>query len=145
MILSTSGKKRMRNTILWYTVATIFCVAFTNIYAVFGHGVSSQYMTYMFLYPLVGGAILLAVMLIQQKSQKEHAYHRASYNLYNSAIASFTIGSMLQGIFEIAGTNSGFITVYYIAGFVLILLSIVFLLTKRKKVSKNYHKERVQA
>lgn len=145
MILSTSAEKRFKNTILCYSLATIFCILFTNIYAIFGHGVSSLYMSYMFLYPLIGGVVLFLVLYAGRKSLHKKSYHRASYNLYNSGVVCFTVGSMLQGIFEIAGTNSGYILVYYIAGGTLILVSIVCFLLENKKSGKNNYKESVQA
>lgn len=37
-----------------YLAATVFTIIIDRIYAVFGHGVSSRNMSWMFLYPLVG-------------------------------------------------------------------------------------------
>jgi len=78
-------------------------------------------MTYMFLYPLIPGALVFLIFTLTGIKKPD----RISYNLYNSGIAALTIGSLLQGIFKIAGTSSSFIIVYWIAGFTLIGLGVI--------------------
>ena len=58
-------------------------------------------MTLMFLYPLVGGAAIYLVFgLIFKKI--DYKSLRIYFNIYNSGIATLTIGSLLKGIIVIA-------------------------------------------
>ena len=44
-------------TALAYAAASAYCVLFDRLYALFGHGVYSGWMSLMFLYPLAGSAL----------------------------------------------------------------------------------------
>ena len=52
-------RKKFLKTIEIFIMITIFTFIFNKVYGIFGHGVTSPYMTYMFLYPLVGGVLFL--------------------------------------------------------------------------------------
>jgi hypothetical protein len=85
-----------------------FCLIAANVYALFGHGVRSASMDFMFLYPLLGGTavfILLAAAL-PRLPERFRRISRTGYNLYHSGIAALTAAAMLTGIMEIAGTSS---------------------------------------
>ena len=43
---------------------------------------------------------------------------------YNLGVLTWTMGSMLKGIFQIAGTASSYITIYWFAGAILIMIGI---------------------
>lgn len=109
-------KKYNRKTIFVYLAVTVFTILVERVYSIFSHEVSSPYMTWMFLYPLMGGAFYyFAIGLLLPEAYKEKEY-RLFYNLYNSGIALLTVGSFEQGIFEIAGTNSPYVKYYFILG-----------------------------
>lgn len=117
-----------------YIIASISAVIFDRIYSLFSHGVSSAYMTFMFLYPLVGGALVYCLIYFFQKNLKFENL-RLSFNFYNSGIAILTIGSLLEGILQIAGTSSDYTIYYFIFGFLISLISfsvITIKLTKNK-------------
>ena len=101
---------------------TVFCLLCAIIYNYFGHGVHSVHMDYMFLYPLILG-VLFYVNLNQILQVK--VVSRLFFNTYNSGIVTLIIGSMLKGIFEIAGTRSPYTRIYMWVGIGLILIGII--------------------
>lgn len=108
-----------------YLAATVFTIIIDRIYAVFGHGVSSRNMSWMFLYPLVGGFAFYLILGMVFPWITQSAGFRLFRNLYNSSIAIFTVTSFMKGIFEIAGTNSPYILWYQIAGGIFLGLGIL--------------------
>jgi hypothetical protein len=101
-----------------YLCVAGLCVVITNVYALFGHGVRSDAMDFMFLYPLVGGGVFLCIFLLLKKHETDPGF-RFCRNAYNSGLAALTAGALLQGIVEIAGTGSGLIRYFFIAGYAL--------------------------
>lgn len=124
MILFTSATKPVRSrqilkTTIVYLAVSGFCFLFAWVYSLYGHGVYSVYMTYMFLYPLLGGVLpfLLLWIFVPQADTVRH--YRFCYNGYHSGIAALAVGSTLNGIFRIAGTSSPYTIVFYIVGWLL--------------------------
>ena len=94
-----------QKTGITYLIATVAMVILEKIYRLFGHGVTSPAMTWMFLFPLAGG--LLIYLVNRAKVDIEDAERLRSFsNLYHSGIATLTVGSFLKGVLEIAGTDS---------------------------------------
>ena len=110
-----------------YLAASVLCIAATNVYALFGHGVRSAAMDFMFLYPLLGGSLVFfAIASLPAALAKKIARRsRLGYNLYNSGIASLTSAAMLTGVMEIAGTGSRWIQLIKALGIALLAASIV--------------------
>ena len=107
---------RKNKTVPVYLAVAIVTIIIDKVYAIFGHGVKSQDMTWMFLYPLVGGfAFYLVIGMVFPWIEQLTGY-RLFFNLYNCGIAIFTITSFMKGVFEIAGTNSPYIIWYQVAG-----------------------------
>ena len=138
MILSTSvtnlGKKRFKKTVISYTLITIFFFAFSRIYESFSYGETSVHMHYLFAVPLVGGIIL--VILLKALPQ----FSRISFNLWNSAVAIITAGTLFRGIVNLSGRSTALDAPYWYVGIgfsVLAILSIFikpFLTNQRTKV-----------
>lgn len=103
---------RKKKSMLGYVIASIVCLIINYIYSKFGHGVTSNYMTYMFIYPLFGGALLT---MLNKKNNK------SASNLFNCGIVTLVLGSFINGVLEIAGAMSNFIMIYYIFGIILIV------------------------
>ncbi|WP_312648783.1 hypothetical protein [Aminipila sp.] len=112
-ILDIKEKTNLIKGFYGMTIATVFCVLFAVTYNHFGHGVQSFYMTYMFLCPLILGMMFYGAILFIPKAKN---ISRISFNIYNSGVATLTIGSMLMGIFEIAGTASEYVIAYGVLG-----------------------------
>jgi len=136
--LSTSvtnlGKKRFKKTAISYTLITIFFFAFSRIYESFSYGETSVHMHYLFAVPLVGGITL--VILLKALPQ----FSRISFNLWNSAVAIITAGTLFRGIVNLSGRSTALDAPYWYVGIgfsVLAILSIFikpFLTNQRTKV-----------
>ena len=119
----------MRSVVL-YLAVTLFCGLFSAVYEHFSHGVDSDYMIWLFAIPLLGG--VLPFLLIRLFSLPFP--NRLSLNAYNSAVATFTVGCCMQGVFEIYGTVSSLLPYYFYAGAVLAFFGIaVYLLSTMKR------------
>jgi hypothetical protein len=129
--LDTHKSKR-----LWpYLVASLICVIVANVYALFGHGVRSSAMEYMFLYPLIGGFIIKFLSTLV-RGEYAHGRKRVGVNLYNSGLAALTCGALLRGIVEIAGTDSVYIRWFFIAGWVMAAIGIAGVIWRENKLRK---------
>jgi hypothetical protein len=122
--LFTSVKKKPKQvrqplkTALVYLMLSAFCILFDNVYAIFGHGVRSASMSLMFLYPLLGGALVFFLLRLFVPDADQVRHYRFSYNIYNSGIAVLTVRSLLDGIFEIAGTSSDYLAYFTLFGWI---------------------------
>lgn len=121
-------RKKFFKTIVIFSIMTIFTFIFDKVYGIFGHGVTSPYMTYMFLYPLLGGALFYGIIMLLIPSIVNKKRYRFFYNIYNSGIAVLTVGSFLRGIMEIAGTFSTYLMAYTLVGWLCIIISISVLI-----------------
>lgn len=119
----TSGRRprspRALKTALVYLLISGLCVLVNYVYSLYGHGVSSAAMSLMFLYPLLGGALVFALVWLLMPGAQQVPHYRLSVNLYNAGIAALTVGSLLKGVFDIAGTSSPYIVAYRLAGWLL--------------------------
>jgi len=106
----------LKRSIILYMILSFVAIIVNNVYALFGHGVTSAAMIWMFLYPLLGGTlVMLLIELIVPSAVKAPGF-RLAFNLYNSGIATLTVASFLRGILEIAGADSPFTLPFYIVG-----------------------------
>ncbi len=145
MTLSTSvtnfGKKRFKKTVISYTLITIFFFAFSRIYEAFSFGETSVHMHYLFAAPLVGG-ILLAIFL----KFLPH-FSRISLNLWNSAVAIITAGTLFRGIVNLSGRSTTLDAPYWYVGIGFAILAIVTIFINpnlwksTSKVTKTKRKE----
>lgn len=120
-----SNSKKLGKTIVVYFLMTLLAIAVNLIYGLFGHGVRAAAMTWMFLYPLLGGA--LGYLLIDRYLAfiTRFVVYRIGYNSYNSGLAALTVGSFLKGILEIAGTNSPYLIIFFFLGWVAVGIGLV--------------------
>jgi len=113
--LSISGiEKSLRRHILAFLGAAAFGLLLSTVYNLYSHGVHSFFMSFLFLWPLLG-AVWYGILAALRVSP-----HRLSKNLMNAGIATVTAGSLLRGIFEIAGTSSAYQNLFFTAGVILI-------------------------
>lgn len=118
-------------TLAVYLILSAAAALIAQVYGLFGHGVTSPAMTFMFLYPLLGGFGLMLCLRWFQGAPRSQARFRLFANLYNAGIATFAAGSLLQGIFEIAGTSSPYTVGFYALGCALCLAGLGILQRKR--------------
>ena len=128
------NKKRFKKTVISYTLITIFFFAFSRIYEAFSFGEASVHMHYLFAVPLVGGIILAILLKVLPY------FSRISLNLWNSAIAIITTGTLFRGIVNLSGRSTTLDVPYWYVGISFAALAILsifikpFLTNKRTKV-----------
>jgi len=118
---------QLRKTILTYISMSLIAIVVDNIYAIFGHGVRSAAMTWMFIYPLICGALIYFLIERLIPGVGKTTGYRLFYNVYNSGIATLTVGGFLKGILEIAGTSSTYIVLFNVIGWLFILVGLILL------------------
>lgn len=84
-------------------------------------------MTYMFVYPLIGGAVVNLVAIVRNKITEVQIFY-VGKTILNYGIATLVVGSFMKGVFEIAGTGSDYLAYYFYVGIVLIFISLSLLL-----------------
>jgi hypothetical protein len=135
--LSISGiKEKLRGaffkTAIVCLILSAAAILVDNIYALFGHGVRSAAMTYMFLYPLIGGTVFYSALNLLIGNPGEKPVYRVFKNLWNSGLAVLTVGSLLKGILEIAGAESPYVLPFQLCGWMFLAAGLALLLVKRK-------------
>ena len=147
MTLYTSESEKIKDirTALIYLIISIFLAAAGGVYEHFSFGVYSYYMIYAFAVPLVGGT--LPFMLRYMRGVKQSGYHcekhistakqYLSAELYHAAIASLTVGSIIQGILAICGRPNSLTFGYLIAAAVLLAASTALKIISRAEISKH--------
>lgn len=87
-------------------------------------------MIYAFGFPLVLGVLPYFSLALFKAKKFPSAVAR---NLYNSGVATLTVGSIINGVLEIYGTTS-YLTVYYTAaGIPLLIIGILIFLLKKNQ------------
>jgi len=105
-----------KTTVRNYVLTSLFCVAFNYVYSLFGHGISSPFMSYAFVFSLVlgvGGFSVFGWLNLD---------NRIAFNLYNAGIATLTVGSILQGIIDIAGADTTYPIYYFFVGTIFVAI-----------------------
>lgn len=113
--------KKLKNNIVSMFIVSIICLIFSTIYNHFGHGIYSFYMTFLFLWSLIGGAWYVLLLLL------DTVPNRISINTMNAGVATLTAGSLVKGISEIAGTYSNYEIGFFIFGTVFVFGGIMSL------------------
>lgn len=94
-------------------------------------------MSWMFLYPLLGGALLFLLIDVLTPGINEIAGYRVFFNAYNSGIATLTLGSFVKGILDIAGTSSPYIILFYGTGWLFVGVGLILLFKLVAKYRRN--------
>ena len=115
------SRKKYLGTIITYIGIASFCGLFSAVYEHFSHDVYSDSMIHLFLYPLIGGASVFAILWVTGFKYPSGA----PVIVYHCGIATLTVGSCLDGIFEIYGSVSAYVIYYRIIGIMLIAVSAI--------------------
>ena len=118
--------KRLKKTLVGYSLLTIFFFAFSRIYEFFSFGETSLHMHYLFEVPLVGGIVLALLLKIMPN------LGRISLNLWNSAVAVLTAGMLFRGIVNISGRSTTLDQPYWYVGLAFGILTIASLFFHKK-------------
>ena len=125
MILSILDTSMLKKQAKLYLYFTLFILIFGFIYESFSHGVYTPYMYLAFIVPFILGVIIKLVVLYTKIK-----IPMISDNLYNAFINTLTIGSIFNGVLIIYGTTNSLIYIYWILSLLLLLLSILFIITR---------------
>jgi hypothetical protein len=126
--LSASDKKIQRRAALRYVLISLFCGFFAAVYEHFSHGVYSNYMICLFVWPLLGALPCLLLRVFPPL---------LSRNLWGAGVATLTVGSCLKGVFEIYGTTAPLVLVYWYAGAALLAASAAAFFTRPRAASPD--------
>ena len=125
------NKKRFRKTVISYTLITIFFFAFSRIYEAFSFGETSVHMHYLFTVPLVGGILLTIFLKVLPQ------FSRMSLNLWNSAVAILTTGTLFRGIVNLSGRSTTLDAPYWYVGIGFVILALLSIVINPIRLKKN--------
>lgn len=118
--------KRLKKTLVGYSLLTIFFFAFSRIYESLSFGETSLHMHYLFAVPLLGGIILALLLKIMPN------LGRISLNLWNSAVAVLTTGMLFRGIVNLSGRSTTLDQPYWYVGLAFAIVAIASLFFHKK-------------
>ncbi len=98
---------------------------FAFIYEMLSFGVYSMSMIFMFLYPLLLGAVPCLI------------FHRQVGRFWNDGILLLTGASLLAGVLEIYGTSSTMTDLIWWLGVLFLFLGLIILILKKRNVAWN--------
>lgn len=114
----------LNKTIIKYLSASLAVFLFARIYTLFGHGVTSFWMSNAFLFLLGLGALVFSLLKIISPHAVQYKGYWQSCQIYNSGIAILVNGMLLKGILEIAGGTSGTIFWFFVIGIGLMTIGV---------------------
>lgn len=117
--------------IIGYLLTTLGLFIFQLVYHHFGHGVISQTLRYVWLLPLAG----LLIWLVLQGFFKQRV-GEMTFKFLNAAVASLIFWASVNGILEIAGSDSPYLFVYWIVAAIMGLATLISLLFPNKTNTK---------
>ena len=112
----TSATER---TAFAYLLCAIVTALFGGVYEVFSHGVWSPWMVYAFAFPLVLGALPFSILSLKRRPLPRKWPRR----LHHAAVATLTVGSVMEGVLAIYGTTNRLTLAYWVVGGSLLLLA----------------------
>ena len=115
----------LNKTIITYFFSAMGVFLFAKIYMLFGHGVTSLWMSNAYLYLLGLGAFVFISLKIFFPEIVLYKGYRLFCQTYNSGIAILINGMLLYGILEIAGGTSGYISWFFGVGIGLMAMGAV--------------------
>lgn len=125
------SKKRFKKTVISYTLITIFFFIFSRIYEAFSFGETSVHMHYLFAVPLVGGILLTIFLKVLPQ------FSRMSLNLWNSAVAILTTGTLFRGIVNLSGRSTTLDAPYWYVGIGFVILALLSIVINPIRFKKN--------
>ena len=124
MILYTSREQNIqaqqRRKLIIYLAVTAFCLLFSTIYNQFSHGVTSPYMSFLCLWPLLLGAVPAFMLMLLNRDVPIFVS-----DFWSSGVAALTVHSALLGVFEIANTSSPMTAPLFWIGVILLIIAAV--------------------
>ena len=133
----TSDTDILKRRGLRYLAAAVIIAAAGGVYEYFSHGVWSNYMAFAFTVPLLAGAApnFLAAALANKK--RAGRTDSAAAGLQLAAVATLTMGSIMNGVLEIYGTTNRLMTVYPVAGLALLAAALSAYALRGRRISEE--------
>ena len=116
-----------------YAVLAAFAGVFSAVYLHFSFGVSSPFMVYLFVPPLLLGA--LPALLIYLFGGRTPSL--AARRLWNSAVAALSTGFLVRAVINISGRYTSYDTLYWALAGALVLGAIAAQAAKRRAVRRR--------
>ena len=124
---------RLQKHLIGSIIAALFCALFAAIYETFSFGVYSYFMIFAFVVPLLWCSLPYSIIVFINKKIPESL----SLRLWNSGIATLTVGSLVQGVIEIYGTTNQFVIIYGIVGAVFCISGFIVWLSTPSSTQKS--------
>ncbi len=121
-----ANKKYLLRKIVILVFLAIFLAVFGAVYEIFSHHVYSYSMIYAFGYPLLWAFILLLFL-----AREEPKIPVASIQTMNVGVAALALGSIVQGVVDIYGTDQHLLRFMFYAGVALAALSVILFFAGR--------------
>lgn len=118
MILFTSDIKISKRYVGISIGIAVFCTVFARIYEYFSYGESSVAMRWMFLFPLLGCALVGWCIRFTGKT-----VNLWCYRFWNSGMAVWTAGCLVSGIITISGRSCVYDMAYRCVGAAFVALA----------------------
>lgn len=120
-------RERIGSTGLRYLFATLFCILLSTVYESFSHGVYSNWMIFLFAYPLLLGVVPFGAF----RAEKRFRLGDGALTLWGCGVAALSGGSLITGIMDIYGTKPVFAPIYWTAGAILLAAAAVAAILER--------------
>lgn len=120
--------KKIYRFIRVYGLISVLLIAIERIYALFSHGVFSWSMALMFMPVLFGGAIYLWIDARVPLIHKSKTYYVWFTYTYHTFIALFVNRLLIEGILQIAGSDSNAMVIFDAALVFFLAVSLIFLI-----------------
>ena len=121
MFFEDIDRKSIFKNLIFFLCFSAFFVLFGAVYELFSYGVYSYFMLYAFAYPLVLGVFPYLLIGLFGKRLPT----KLSKNCWNFGIITLTVGSIVNGIYDISGAESFTVLAYYIAGGLLLAIGLI--------------------
>jgi hypothetical protein len=116
---------KLNKTIFTYIFITIAVFLFDKIYTLFGHGVTSNWMSNAYLYVFCLGVLVFVLFRLFIPHIVNYKGYALFFRIYNSGIAILINGMLLYGIIEIAGGSSSLVSWFITIGSGLLVIAAV--------------------
>lgn len=127
-------KRKAGRQVIVYTCTALFCGLFSAVYEHFSHGVRSNFMIWLFAFPVLLGALPCAVIGL---SRRLPFPSRQAAGAWDCGVTTLALGSCVRGVLDIYGTGSAYTAFYLPAGLALLGTGFLFYLRGVRQTKKR--------
>lgn len=133
--ISVIEMKRIYRFIRVYGLISVLLIVIERIYAIYSHGVPSWSMSLMFTPVLLGGAVYLWIDAQVPSIHKSRAFYVWFTYTFHTFIALFVNRLLIEGILQIAGSDSSAMVIFDVALIFFLAVSLLFLLKTARYIA----------